>query len=177
MLSLSNGLSFLRAPLALLFLAESTALRLIAILLAMFTDSIDGYLARRYRSASQFGAILDPAMDKFFVFFALGILMKEGSITTWQAGAMVSRDFFLCIFGVYLSLSGKWHAYECRAIRWGKATTALQFFVLIALTLQYIVSPYIYYVFILFGCLAFLELCQPKHALAAAAVESDRDKA
>ena len=33
----------------------------------MFTDSIDGYIARRSKSVSRFGAILDPAMDKFFV--------------------------------------------------------------------------------------------------------------
>lgn len=165
MMSLSNSLSFLRAPLAFLFLAESTTLRIIAILLAMITDSIDGYIARRYRATSQFGAILDPAMDKFFVFFALGVMMMEGRLEIWQTCAMLSRDFFLCIFGIYLSLSGHWNAYVCKAIRWGKATTALQFFVLIALTLEVAVSTYIFALFVVFGVLAFFELCQIKRTV------------
>lgn len=161
-MSLSNSLSFLRAPLAFLFLVENTSWRITAILLAMLTDSIDGYIARRYRLTSQFGAILDPAMDKFFVFFALGVMMMEGRLETWQACAMLSRDFFLCIFGIYLSLSGHWNAYVCKAIRWGKVTTALQFFVLIALTLQFQAPWYIFALFIVLGILAFFELYQVK---------------
>ncbi len=159
-MNLSNGLSFLRAPLALLFLVDSVAWRVTAVILAMITDSIDGYLARRYRSVSQFGAILDPAMDKFFVFFGLGVLLMEGKIELWQAGAMLSRDFFLCIFGIYLSLKGNWQAYQCRAIRWGKATTALQFLILIGLSLSLSFPWFVYFLFILFGGLAFFELLQ-----------------
>lgn len=162
MLSLSNGLSFARAPLAFLFLIESTTIRIAAILLAMLTDSIDGYIARRFRTSSQFGAILDPAMDKFFVFFVLGILMHEGRLNVWQASAMVSRDFFLCIFGIYLSLSGRWNAYEFKSIRWGKITTAMQFLVLIGLTSHVNFSWYLYCFFVLFGLLAFIELWEIK---------------
>jgi CDP-diacylglycerol--glycerol-3-phosphate 3-phosphatidyltransferase len=158
MLSISNGLSFLRAPLAFLFLVENTPLRIIAILLAMVTDSIDGYLARRRSAVTQFGAILDPAMDKFFVFFVLGILIIEGQIEVWQSLAMISRDFFLGAFGIYLSLSGLWKTYECKAIRWGKATTALQFLTLIGLALRLSLPAYLYFIFILFGLLAFIEL-------------------
>lgn len=162
MINLSNSLSFLRAPLAFLFLVENTTLRIIAILLAMITDSIDGYIARKYRNTSQFGAILDPAMDKFFVFFALGVILMEGRLEIWQVCAMLSRDFFLCIFGLYLSLAGRWNEYQCKAIRWGKVTTALQFFVLIALTFGYQVSDYIFGLFVIFGILAFIELCTIK---------------
>ena len=43
----------------------------------MATDSLDGYLARKYHKTSQFGAFLDPLMDKFFVFFAVSITRKE----------------------------------------------------------------------------------------------------
>lgn len=166
MLSLSNGLSLLRAPLALLFLVESTSFRIAAILLAMLTDSIDGYLARRRRAVTRFGAILDPAMDKFFVFFALTILLTESRLEVWQALAMLSRDFALCIFGVYLSLAGHWKTYQFKAIRWGKITTALQFLVLIGLTTHFVFPSYLYCVFILFGFLAlielYLEFCQLK---------------
>ena len=126
-MNLSNSLSLLRAPLAFLFLLENPTVRLLAIFLAMLTDSIDGYLARRSKTVTRFGAFLDPAMDKFFVVFCLGVLVSEGSIEVWQALTMISRDFALCFFGLYLSLSGLWQSYEFRAIRWGKITTALQF--------------------------------------------------
>lgn len=160
MLSLSNSLSFLRAPLAFLFLVENTTLRIVAILLAMLTDSIDGYLARRRQSVTRFGAILDPAMDKFFVTFALTVLFFEGRLELWQGCAMISRDFFLCLFGLYLSITGYWESYQFTAIRWGKVTTALQFLVLVGLTLGITFPSYFYGVFVLFGMLAFIELWQ-----------------
>ncbi len=162
MLTLHNGLSFLRAPLAFLFLIENTSFRILAILLAMLTDSIDGYLARRCKAVSRFGAILDPAMDKFFVFFALTILFFEKKIHLWEGCAMISRDFFLVFFGIYLSLTGHWESYRFTSIRWGKVTTALQFLVLIVLTLGYTLPSYFYCIFILFGLLAFIELWQIK---------------
>ncbi len=162
MLSLSNSLSFLRAPLAFLFLIENTTLRIVAILLAMLTDSIDGYLARRRQSVTRFGAILDPTMDKFFVFFVLSVLFSEGRLELWQACAMISRDFSLCLFGLYLSVTGYWESYQFKAIRWGKVTTALQFIVLVGLTLGVTFPSYFYGIFILFGLLAFIELWQLK---------------
>jgi len=168
MWNLSNSLSLLRAPLALLFLSESVALRLVAISLAMITDSIDGYLARRYQSTTRFGAILDPAMDKVFVFFALSIFAIESKIAVWQGLAMISRDFALCLFGIYLSLSGYWQSYEFRAIRWGKITTALQFVVLIGLSIGLSFPWYLYALFIAFGGLAFYELLQFRKAAASA---------
>lgn len=158
MFNLSNGLTLLRAPLAFLFLLENTTLRIIAVVLAMFTDSIDGYLARRSRSASRFGAILDPAMDKFFVFFALIIFCLEGRLELWQALAMVSRDMFLCIFAIYLGFAGRWQTFEYRSIRWGKVTTAFQFIILIGLCMHIAFPIGVYAVFILFGTLAFIEL-------------------
>ena len=160
MFSLSNGLSLLRAPLALFFLSQSMFVRLAAILLAMFTDALDGFLARRHRSTTQLGAVLDPAMDKLFVFIALGVLLYENQFEVWQACTMITRDLFLCIFGIYLKLSGKWRAYQFRSIRWGKATTAFQFIVLISLTLKLTIPSFVYAIFIVFGLLAFVELVQ-----------------
>lgn len=160
MITLSNSLSFLRAPLAFLFLQENSALRVVAILLAMITDSMDGYLARRYSSTSRFGAILDPAMDKFFVYFVLSILYLENKIHLWEAFAMISRDLFLCVFAIYLCLMKKWKTFEIRPVRWGKATTALQFCILIGICLHYPFPSSVYLLLGLFGLLAFVELFQ-----------------
>lgn len=162
MFSLSNGLSLLRGPLALLFLSESIVVRISAILLAMLTDSIDGFLARRRRSTTQFGAILDPAMDKLFVFIVLGVLLHEQRLEVWQAMSMIARDFAVCLFGIYLALSGNWHRHQFKAIRWGKVTTAMQFLTLIFLTFNVQIPSLVYSIYIVFGLLAFVELLQLK---------------
>ncbi|MEM8727721.1 MAG: CDP-alcohol phosphatidyltransferase family protein [Chlamydiota bacterium] len=158
MLNPPNSLSFMRAPLALLFIIEHTTLRLVVIILAMLSDCIDGYLARRYHFTSRFGAILDPMMDKFFVYVTLIVLFFEGRIALWQATTMLSRDFFLFLFLSYLGLTGVWRNLEVQAIRWGKVTTAAQFIVLIVLVLKIPFLPELYYLFIVFGCFAFVEL-------------------
>ena len=162
MWNLSNSLSLLRAPLAFLFLVDNEMLRLMAILLAMLTDSIDGFLARRYHQTTRIGAILDPTMDKFFVFFALTVFFSESRLEGWEAIVMLSRDIALCLFGIYLSVTGLWQSFELKAIRWGKITTAMQFIVLIGLTFGIVFTSYAYTLFILFGCLAFYELFQLK---------------
>lgn len=160
MITISNGISFIRAPLALLFLIDSVSIRITAIILAMLTDGIDGYLARKYKSVSKFGAFLDPAMDKFFVYFALGIFIFESKIRVWQAVMMISRDIALCVFGLFLAFTKRWAAYEFQAVRWGKITTALQFCILIGLTISLTFSWVLYSLFVVMAVLAFFELLQ-----------------
>jgi len=158
MLNPPNGLSFLRAPLALLFIIDNIALRTLVVLLAMLSDCVDGYLARRYRYTSRFGAILDPIMDKFFVYVTLAVLLYEGQMATWQVAVMLSRDFFLLLFMIYLGVTGAWKSLHFKSIRWGKVTTASQFIVLLILALKIPFPSLLYFSFILFGVLAFFEL-------------------
>jgi CDP-diacylglycerol--glycerol-3-phosphate 3-phosphatidyltransferase len=166
MITASNSLSFIRAPLAFLFLQDNSTLRILAIILAMLTDSIDGYLARRSQSVSRFGAILDPTMDKFFVYFAMTVLFLEHKLASWEMAAMLSRDFFLFLFGIIMAAAGRWKSIVFRAIRWGKVTTALQFVVLIGLVLNVSFPWYLFATFIVMGWLAFLELFQTRTSTA-----------
>lgn len=158
MLNPPNSLSLLRAPLALLFLSESILVRTIAVFFAMLTDCIDGYLARRYQYTSRLGAVLDPMMDKFFVFFVLGMFVFEQRLPFWQALLMISRDIFLCIFALYLAIRGDWKSYRSKAVRWGKVTTAMQFAIIILLTLNVFPPSFVYLIFPLVGLLVFIEL-------------------
>ena len=160
MLNLPNSLSLLRAPLALLFIVDNVVLRCVVILLAMLTDSIDGYLARRYRYTSKLGALLDPIMDKFFVYVVLSVLVFESHMQPWQAATMLTRDCFLFVFMLYLGITGNWRTFQLRSIRWGKVTTASQFCILLLLVLKFPFPSFLYFFFVLFGCLAFIELIQ-----------------
>ncbi len=165
MISVSNSLSFLRIPLAFLFISENVTVRLIAVLLAMVTDSIDGYIARKNHSVSRFGAFLDPVADKFFVYFALLVLFLEGKLGIFQMIAMISRDIVIFSYGILMIVTGKARSIVFRSIRAGKVATALQFCVLIGLIYQVTFSWATFAVFIAVGVLAFFELFNPQKHL------------
>lgn len=154
----SNFLSLLRGFLVILFLKDDPFYRSLAIVLAMLTDSLDGYLARRWHMISPLGTILDPLMDKFFVFSVAGILIYEQRLQAWEALALISRDFAILFFGLYLTIKGTWSNFKFQSIWAGKIATTIQFFVLLALTFNLPVPSYIFFCFIFLGLLAFIEL-------------------
>lgn len=158
LLNPSNILSLSRAGFALVFLQENPHLRLLAILLAMGSDFLDGYIARKQRMTTQFGAVLDPIMDKFFVFFSGGVFYLEKKLTAFELGALLSRDVSICLFGLFLALAKGWKGYECKAIWWGKITTVAQFGFLIGLTFNLRFPNYVYVAFMTMAGFAFIEL-------------------
>lgn len=158
MFTLSNGLSILRAPLAILFAFCSYKTRWLVVVLAMFTDIIDGYLARRYKHTTKFGAILDPLMDKFFTLLVICVLFYEKYLPLWEVIAFLSRDIVLFCFGLYVLALGRLKTYPYKSLKLGKITTALQFFVLIFLSANYYVYLYIFYLFYGLSLLILAEL-------------------
>ena len=158
-LTASNFLSLLRIPLAWAFLFQDVKIRLVVIALAMLTDWLDGFIARKYGSVSRVGAILDPITDKFFVMFVSAILVMECHMDLWQLGALVSRDLFLCLFAVYLWIFNRKGKVRYGAIWWGKVSTVVQFCALIGLTMNIIFPWYVFASFIVLGSLAYGELC------------------
>jgi CDP-diacylglycerol---glycerol-3-phosphate 3-phosphatidyltransferase len=59
---------------------------------AMATDQIDGWLARRRNQTSAFGSLLDPIADKVLVLAALVMLVAEGVAPAWMVAAIVARE-------------------------------------------------------------------------------------
>lgn len=165
MLTIPNFISFLRLPLAFLFLKQNVTIRLVAIILAMVTDGLDGFLARRYKLSSRFGTLLDPLMDRFFVFFVITVLVGEGAIGFWEVSTMVCRDISVILFGFYLVFSDQLTRYRFKAIWCGKVTTLLQFLVFLGLTLNIAIPPFIFTLFILLGLMALVELYLSKEAV------------
>jgi CDP-diacylglycerol--glycerol-3-phosphate 3-phosphatidyltransferase len=157
MLTLPNCISLLRIPLAFLFLKQNVFYRLLAILISMLTDGLDGFIARRTKSCSRLGTTLDPITDKFFVFFVMGILIAEQRLTWEGAICMLCRDFANILFGLYLIASKQWGSYRLRAIWCGKLTTFFQFIVLLALTYGIHVPEQAYQLFIVLGFAALAE--------------------
>lgn len=157
-LTLANALTLMRLPLAFLFLYEDIGARLMALILAMVSDSCDGFIARRYSQVSQLGAMLDPLMDKFFVVFILLIFWTEGRLTFFDSMAFLSRDIAVMMYGLYLVWRQRLAHYRIRAIFWGKVATAMQLTVLIGLLFYQPLPKVIPLLFIAIGCFSFIEL-------------------
>ncbi|MCH9632926.1 MAG: CDP-diacylglycerol--glycerol-3-phosphate 3-phosphatidyltransferase [Chlamydiae bacterium] len=158
MFTLSNTLTLLRLPAAFIFIVDSVPVRLVAIILAVISDVLDGYIARKHGTVSQLGAVLDPIMDKFFVFFSLGILVATGYMPIWAMACMLSRDICLIAFGIYLSVTRGWDKLEFRSIVWGKVTTAAQFLILTLVVIGLVLPWYVYALFIPLGIMTVVSL-------------------
>ena len=62
---------------------------------AMATDQIDGWLARRRGTSSQLGKLLDPVADKVLVLAALVMLIGEGVAPAWMVALIVVREILV----------------------------------------------------------------------------------
>lgn len=156
--TLSNMLSLLRMPLALVFLNPSPAVRVTSLILAAISDGLDGFIARRSRTVTQVGAFLDPLMDKFFVLFVGSVLLYEARLEPWQLCALLSRDFSVAIFGCYLVFTGTLGRVHFQSIWSGKATTAIQFVVLLMLCLEKTPPVWVFRLFVILAFFALIEL-------------------
>ena len=62
---------------------------------AMATDQVDGWLARRRNQTSALGSLLDPIADKVLVMATLAMLVGEGVAPAWMVAAIVAREFLV----------------------------------------------------------------------------------
>ena len=62
-----------------------------------FTDTLDGQLARRSGTVSDFGKFLDPLADKLFVLSVLIVLVQEGLVAAWVVVVIFSRELIITI--------------------------------------------------------------------------------
>lgn len=95
-----NGLSMLRllgVPLFLwliLYLKADVA-ALIVLMIAGFTDWLDGFLARWWHQTSRLGQMLDPVADRLYILATLLGLAFRGIVPWWLVAVLVARDVLL----------------------------------------------------------------------------------
>ena len=82
--------------LMLLLLQEQTAhkalLSWLVFSIAAGSDWIDGYCARRYKSVTALGKLMDPLADKVLVTTALVMLIPSGKLPVWVALIIICRE-------------------------------------------------------------------------------------
>ncbi|BCQ39036.1 CDP-diacylglycerol--glycerol-3-phosphate 3-phosphatidyltransferase [Erwinia rhapontici] len=100
---------------------------------AAVTDWFDGYLARRWKQTTQFGAFLDPVADKVMVAIAL-VLVAEYFHSWWitlPAATMIAREIIISALREWMAEIGKRSSV---AVSWiGKVKTTAQMLSLFAL--------------------------------------------
>ena len=62
---------------------------------AMATDQIDGWLARRRGTTSPLGSLLDPVADKVLILAALVMLIGEGVAPAWMVALIIVREILI----------------------------------------------------------------------------------
>jgi CDP-diacylglycerol--glycerol-3-phosphate 3-phosphatidyltransferase len=98
----ANRLTLSRLALTILFVAAlnsswqyaSTA-ALLLFLVAGITDFVDGEIARRYGIITNFGALMDPLVDKIMMAAAFISLVPLKAVPAWAATTVVARDFLI----------------------------------------------------------------------------------
>ena len=63
--------------------------------LAMTTDWLDGFWARRTEQSSDLGRLLDPVADKILVLAALVMLVGRGVLPAWMVAGIVARELLV----------------------------------------------------------------------------------
>jgi len=140
--SVPNLLSLSRLVLAAAFVARADpSFRVGVILVAALTDWLDGFLARRSKRTTRWGALLDPITDRIFVFAAVCVYLFERQLTGVQYLVLIFRDLMTAI-GFVVARNVSWlRPITFRARLAGKLVTALQLVVLVAVLVRPTLVP------------------------------------
>lgn len=65
---------------------------LLSYLLAMLTDVIDGFVARRFNQVTSLGKLLDPIADKLSLVTLLWLFVSDGQIPWWILAIIVIKE-------------------------------------------------------------------------------------
>src|SRR6202163_2611787 len=141
-MNVPNGLTLSRLvaipPLMVLLLVRFPGHdQLAAALFIVFsiTDTLDGQIARRRGTVSDFGKFLDPLADKLFVLSVLIVLVQEGLVAAWVVIVIFSRELIITLLRSVAATQGRVIA----AAPLGKTKTVMQ---MCAVTLLILQRPY-----------------------------------
>ena len=101
--------------------------------LAALSDFLDGYLARRYKAASNLGKVLDPLGDKMMTIAAMICITIDRVIPIWAVIVAVVKELMMGAGGIVLFKKARTEIPPSNII--GKASTVVFFLVCVTLML------------------------------------------
>lgn len=94
---------------------------------AAATDFLDGQIARRTDTITEFGKLVDPLADRLLVISVLVALMIKEFLPLWMGILIVSRDVLMLVGAPLIGIN-KQEVRDRLAVHWtGKAATAFLF--------------------------------------------------
>jgi CDP-diacylglycerol---glycerol-3-phosphate 3-phosphatidyltransferase len=90
---------------------------------AAATDSIDGWVARRWHGVTRWGQLADPIADKLLIIGSLASLAIVGDLPWWAVTVIVAREVAVTVLRVLLV---RRYDLVMPASPWGKAKTVSQ---------------------------------------------------
>ena len=108
---------------------------LIVFFVAVITDWLDGYFARKWDLITDLGRIVDPFVDKVIICGAFIIFLNiaKGVIAPWMVIVIVAREFFVSSIRGFSESKGVKFASNI----WGKTKMFIQSWTICALILYY----------------------------------------
>ena len=105
---------------------------------AVFSDAVDGYIARKKKQHTPAGLILDPLGDKILLmsaFIFLHLVDTGIKFPLWVTLVVVSRDAIILLGIIAIFLVGQ--KLDMQPTIWGKLTTALQMISVISVLVKF----------------------------------------
>ncbi len=125
-MTLADLIGVLRAlatlPIAAAIAAEADLVAVGVFGAAAATDALDGWVARRTRTTTPHGAVLDPLADKVLVLGTAYALALAGRLDPVLVGAIAGRELFVAA----LRLTAHARGFAIATSRVAKAKTALE---------------------------------------------------
>jgi CDP-diacylglycerol--glycerol-3-phosphate 3-phosphatidyltransferase len=144
-MNLPNAITLLRiflVPIFVIFLLVKIPygnyLAALVFIIASLTDSLDGYLARKWKQVTKLGIILDPLADKLLITAALISLVELGQVAGWIAIVILGREFAVSGLRAIKAEEGIIIA----ASKLGKLKTISQIIAVVIIILQNIYTPF-----------------------------------
>lgn len=82
------------------------ALALVIFIVASLTDFFDGLLARRQKTKTRFGAIMDPVADKILILTAFFAFVRLGIIPLWLVLIILFREVIVTLLRLWVIRRG-----------------------------------------------------------------------
>lgn len=104
--------------------ANANLIATVLFVLFAWTDWLDGYLARRLKQTSAFGAFLDPVADKFLVCACVLVLVHLGRADVFVALIIIGREIAISALREWMAQIGATRSVAVHMI--GKVKTVVQ---------------------------------------------------